>query len=193
MEVLKPILRVVDKKSIRVLRPVEYKAIWEASSKYKHQVILDCLLLTSGRITELKEMEYNRQWFDFDGHNIHIMEHKVKRLERGVRDRYIHLSIKGVEVVRNFINNKYLIPSYSVMQRNLRRWAGKANVDTSYLSAKVFRKTYESWLIFYYPEKSISILQSTGHTERVAMDHYLNLPFTEGDKIAMKEYVEGWM
>lgn len=190
---LKPILRSVKEKEIRVLRPVEYKAIWNASGKYKNQVILDCLLLTAGRITELKEMEINREWFDFDGRNIHIREHKAKRVERGVKDRYIHLSIKGVEVVRNFINNKYYIPSYQALEQNLKRWAIKGNVDPSYLSGKVFRKTYESWLIFSMPDKAISILQSTGHTQEVAMEHYLNLPFQESDRVAMKEYIEGWM
>jgi len=193
ISVAKPILRTVNKKEVRVLRPSEYKAIWNASGKYKNQVIMDSLLLTAGRITELKEMEINKQWFDFDGRNIHIKEHKVKRLERGVKDRYIHLSIKGVEVIRNFLNNKYYIPSYQALESNLKRWAIKANVDTSALSAKVFRKTYESWLIFSMPDKTISILQSTGHTQEVAMEHYLNMPFTEKDKIEMKEYVEGWM
>ena len=143
----KPILRMVNKKQIRVLRPVEYRAIYYAAQKYSNQVILDCLLLTAGRITELKEMQINRQWFDFDGRNIHVMEHKEKRVARGIRDRYIHLSIKGTEVVRNFLNNKYYIPSYQAIEQNLKRWASKANVDPSFLSAKVFRKTYESWLI----------------------------------------------
>jgi len=192
-EIAKPILRRIDKWDVRVLRPSEYKAIWNASKKYKYQVILDTLLLTAGRITELKEMEVNNQWFDFDGRNIHIREHKAKRLERGVKDRYIHLSIKGVEVVRNFINNKYYIPSYQAIIQNLKRWAKDSNIDTTALGGKVFRKTYESWLIFYYPDKAISILQSTGHTQEVAMEHYLNMPFTEKDKVEMKEYVEGWM
>ncbi len=154
---------------------------------------MDSLLLTAGRITELKEMEINKQWFDFDGKNIHIKEHKVKRLERGVKDRYIHLSIKGVEVIRNFLNNKYYIPSYQAIEGNLKRWATKANIDTYVLSAKVIRKTYESWIIFSMPDKTITILQSTGRTQEVAIEHYLNMPFTEKEQIEMKEYIEGWI
>lgn len=47
--------------------------------------------------------------------------------------------------------------------------------------------------MFYYPEKSISVLQSTGNTEKVALEHYLNLPFTAEDGVLMQEYMEGWM
>lgn len=189
----KPILRSGEKKELRVLWPEEYKAIYAAAGKYKNQVILDTLLLTAGRITELKEMQINRQWFDFQAHAIHVMEHKEKRREKGLKDRYIHLSTKGVEVIRSFLYNKFYIPSYSTIQENLIRWAEKANVDPAALSGKVFRKTYESWLMFYYPMKSLSILQSTGNSEKVALEHYLNLPFTEEDRILMKDYVDGWM
>ena len=92
-ETPKPILRTIEKKTVRVLRPMEYKAIWNASKKFQNQIVLDCMLLTAGRITELREMQINRQWFDFTNNSIHIKEHKIKRMERGVLDRYIHLSI----------------------------------------------------------------------------------------------------
>ena len=189
----KPILRSGEKKDLRVLWPEEYEAIYHASGKYQNQVILDTLLLTAGRITELKEMQVNRQWFDLKAHAIHVREHKQKRREKGIKDRYIHLSTKGVEVIKSFLYNGFIIPSYSTIQENLIRWAKKGNVDPQGLSAKVFRKTYESWLMFYYPVKSISILQSTGNSEKVALEHYLNLPFSEADRILMREYIDGWM
>jgi len=33
------------------------------------------------------------------------------------------------------------------------------------LSAKTFRKTWESWLLFSYPDKAMEIALSQGHTE----------------------------
>jgi integrase len=193
LESPKPILKTIEKKSIRVLRPMEYKAIWNASKKFQNQIVLDTLLLTAGRITELKEMQINRQWFDFTNNSIHVKEHKIKRMERGVLDRYIHLSIKGSVVVQTFLHNGFKIPSYPTIQENLRRWATASGISTESLSAKTFRKTYESWLVFSFPEKSLSILQSTGHTQSVALSHYLNMPFTEKDKLEMSEYVTGWL
>nr|ACD75439.1 AMDV4_10 [uncultured virus] len=89
------------------------------------------------------------------------------------------------------IEKKY--PAYSTMEDNMKRWAIKAEVDTTGLSIKCLRKTYESWLITIYPEKSISILQSVGHTQKVSMEHYANLPFTDRDTLLMKPYVEGWI
>jgi integrase len=151
------------------------------------------MLLTAGRLTELREMQINRQWFDFDTNSIHVKEHKPKRLYRGIKDRYIHLSTMGSTVVKTFLYNGFAVPSYPTILENLRRWGKRANIDLTSLSAKVFRHTYESWLVFYYPEKSLSILQSTGHTQSVALQHYLNLPFTETDRIQMERYVSGWL
>ena len=192
-ETPKPILRTIEKKSVRVLRPSEYLALWNASTKYENRTVLDCMLLTAGRITELREMQVNRQWFDIDSNSIHIKEHKIKRQQRGIKDRYIHLSTMGSVVVQSFLHNGFRIPSYPTIQENLQRWGMRANIDLSSLSAKVFRHTYESWLIFYYPEKSISILQSTGHSFETALQHYLNLPFTQKDKVEMERYVSGWL
>ena len=192
-ETPKPILKTIEKKTVRVLRPSEYFALWNASKKFQNQIVLDCMLLTAGRLTELREMQVNRQWFDFDTNSIHVKEHKPKRLYRGIKDRYIHLSTMGSTVVKTFLYNGFAVPSYPTILENLRRWGKRANIDLTSLSAKVFRHTYESWLVFYYPEKSLSILQSTGHSQSVALQHYLNLPFTETDRIQMERYVSGWL
>jgi integrase len=204
MTVIKPILRGGIRKyegteerlihAQRVLTPSEYDLIWKASGKFSHQLKLDLCLLTAGRYSELRELQVNKQWFDPDHNAIHIPEHKAKRLKRGVTDRYIHLSRKGVDMVRTFLHSGfYKLPAYSTMEDNMKRWAIKADVDTTGLSIKSLRKTYESWLIMIYPEKSISILQSTGHTQKVSMEHYANLPFTDRDILLMKPYVEGWI
>ena len=177
----------------RVLTPTEYMVIYEASGKWENQVRLDLCLLTAGRYAELREFQVNKQWFEIDHNALHVKEHKKERLKRGIKDRYIHLSRKGVDMVKVFINSGFTLPNYTAMQANLVRWGTKAHVSTEGLSIKAMRKTYESWLIATYPEKTLSILQSTGHTQAVSMEHYANLPFTEKDLQLMKPYVEGWM
>ncbi len=177
----------------RVLHPIEFIALRKAAKKYENQLRLDLELLTAGRYSELRELQWNKQWYEFDNNALHIKEHKVKRLERGVPERYIHLSNRGKSQVEAFLNHPNIrLSSYAAMWNNLARWAQKANIDPTGLTVKCFRKTYESWLIYIYPEKAISIFLSTGHTQKTAMEHYLNLPFTEEDKILMMEYVEGW-
>ena len=177
----------------RVLTPTEYVAIYEASQKWENQVRLDLCLLTAGRYAELREFQVNKQWFEIDHNALHVKEHKNQRLKRGIKDRYIHLSRKGVDMVKVFVNSKFILSNYTTMQANLIRWAQRANVSTEGLSIKCMRKTYESWLIASYPDKTLAILQSTGHTQAVSMEHYANLPFTQKDLELMKPYVEGWM
>lgn len=60
------------------------------------------------------------------------------------------------------------------------------------ICSKTTRKTMESWLTFYYPGRSLEIALSQGHTTVTSLRHYLNMPFTEVDRLQMKEYVEGW-
>jgi len=40
------------------------------------------------------------------------------------------------------------------------------------MSTKTTRKTWESWLVWYYPEKIASIFGSQGHNELTALRHY---------------------
>jgi len=58
--------------------------------------------------------------------------------------------------------------------------------------AKTFRKTWESWLLFSFPDKAMEIALSQGHTELTQLRHYANLPFLDKDREEMKEFVVGW-
>jgi len=59
------------------------------------------------------------------------------------------------------------------------------------LSAKSFRKTWESWLLFSFPDKAMEIALSQGHTELTQLRHYANLPFLDKDREEMNEFVVG--
>ena len=64
-----------------------------------------------------------------------------------------------------------------------------ASINTKGLCCKSFRKTWESWLVSYYPDKLPYIFLSHGHNELTSLKHYLNLPFTKEDKQSISEYV----
>ena len=92
-----------------------------------------------------------------------------------------------------FLNGTKNIPSNVTWRENLIRWGTDAKIDTVGLCAKSSRKTWESWLMFYFPQHIQTILLSQGHTDIMSIEHYLNMPFTTTDRIEMKEYVEGWI
>ena len=58
---------------------------------------------------------------------------------------------------------------------------------------KTFRKTWESWLVFYYSDKVLQIALSQGHTTITQYEHYVNIPFEEYDRKEMRKWVEGWI
>ncbi|GAH15823.1 unnamed protein product, partial [marine sediment metagenome] len=57
---------------------------------------------------------------------------------------------------------------------------------------KTTRKTWESWLMFFYPQRAMEIALSQGHTTVTSLQHYLGMPFTEVDRVEMAQFVEGW-
>ena len=108
-------------------------------------------------------------------------------------ERWVRLNPLGREVVRNFLDLEKPLPSRHIWTQNLKRWAEGAGMDPKGLSAKTTRKTWESWLVHYYPGMIMHILNSQGHNAFTALNHYINTPFGAEDKIAMKDYVEGWV
>ena len=47
--------------------------------------------------------------------------------------------------------------------------------------------------MFYYPDKSLQIALSQGHTTVTQYEHYVNIPFEEYDRKEMRKWVEGWV
>jgi hypothetical protein len=46
--------------------------------------------------------------------------------------------------------------------------------------------------LIIFPERTLEIALSQGHTELTQLKHYANLPFLDKDKEEMKEFVMGW-
>jgi len=91
-----------------------------------------------------------------------------------------------------FANVKRPLPGYTSWIEDLERWAEIADISNVDLGPKTTRKTYESWLVAYFPNWTLQIAMSQGHTTDTALRHYLNLGFVENDKVEMKDFVEGW-
>ncbi len=180
-----PILR----NGVRILRPVEYKLMVQ-NLKSDYQIMFKALLFTGMRYIEAQRFQCNPKWFDNDFINLPsaaILKLKVKQRERAIR-----LNPIGKTIVPLFLDLDKKLPSRISWQEDLKRWAINENLTPDGLCAKTTRKTWESWLMFYYPTRQLEILLSQGHNSVTSLRHYLNMPFTVEDKMLMEEYVSGW-
>lgn len=176
-----------SKQKIAILKPIEFSKLVDATPKYEYKVMLKALLYSGMRYVEAQRLKDNPEWFD--GNFINMNSGKPKAQ---MNQRYIHLNPQGREVIASYININKKLPTTMTFGENIKRWALKANIDTDGLCPKSLRKTWESFLIWYYPMKQLVIMQSQGHDSVTSIQHYLNLAFTEEDRPLMKTYVEGW-
>jgi integrase len=155
---------------------------------FKNQMLFKTLLHTGTRYAECQRLKDHSAWFD--GNFIHLPSMKIKAKQK---KRWIRLTPQGKEIVKQYLYLEFQLPTNVTWNENLQRWATNAGLDPVGISAKSTRKTWESWLAFYYPTQHLQIVQSQGHDARTAFNHYLNMPFTDEDKMQMKEFVEGWI
>ena len=175
----------------RVLRPKEWKVLLEGCPKIEYKTILQTLLYTGMRYVELQRFQRKPQWFD--GEFVHLPEEATLKKARKQKERWVRLNNQGRMMVQFFISIKTTVPTYQSWNENLKCWARRAGLDDEGLSVKTTRKTWESWLMFYFPQQMPLITLSQGHTQLISLQHYLNMPFTESDRLEIKNYVEGWI
>jgi hypothetical protein len=147
------------------------------------------VLLTGLRYVEAQRLQTNPKWVD--GRFIHLSASAQRKVLRTQKERWVRLSSKGASLLPYFFKTKPL-PTWKGWTQNMQRWAGNSGLDPIGLGPKIPRKSWESWLVAYYPERVLEVFLSQGHTQMTALSHYLGLPFTQGDKGAMLEYVSGW-
>jgi len=176
---------------VRILRPKEYRALLYECKKPHHRTMLQALLYTGMRYVEMQRFQKYPSWFD--GEFIHLPKLADRKVMRTQNERFVRLTQAGKMAVEYFLRLKEPLPAYQNWRDNMRRWGKRAGLDPTGLGVKTTRKTIESWLIFYYPEKMVMVTQSQGHNVITSIEHYLNMPFTEVDKLEMKQYVEGWI
>jgi integrase len=89
----------------------------------------------------------------------------------------------------------YPLPELPALDMKLKRLSilSTRTLDGNPVNNKTFRKTWESWLVLYYPDKALQIALSQGHTTTTQYEHYLNTSFEEEDRKEMRKWVEGWI
>ena len=117
---------------------------------------------------------------------ITMLKVKAKKRERAIR-----LSDMGKTLIPDLFQVPYPLPELPALGVKLRRLSRRIP-EGNPINNKYFRKTRESWLVFYYPDKALQIVLSQGHTTTTQYEHYLNIPFEEDDRKEMRKWVEGW-
>jgi len=182
-----PIIR----RKVRILRPNEYKALLRNCTKPHHRTMLQALLYTGMRYIELQRLQKYPSWFDTDFINLpRIADRKVMRTQP---ERTVRLNQTGKTVIEYFLRLDEPLPAYQNWRDNMRRWGERAKLDPQGLGVKTTRKTIESWLMFYYGQNRMAeIALSQGHDTLTSLNHYLNMPFTQVDRLEMQPLIEGW-
>lgn len=174
----------------RILRPSEYKMLYNAIPKRPYQTMLNTALLTGMRYVELQRLQKNPKWFD--GEFIHLPEEAVLKQERKQKQRVVILNPLARTVVGYFLDIKQPLPVWQGWKDNLRRWSVKGQLNPLDINVRTTRKTWESWLLACYPSDIIKVTLSQGHNSVTALQHYIGVGFNEHDKVEMREFVEGW-
>jgi len=182
-----PIIR----RRVRILRPKEYQVLLQCCTKSHHRTMLQTLLYTGMRYIELQRLQEHPSWFDGDFINLpKTADRKVKRTQP---ERTVRLNQTGKTIIEYFLRLKEPLPAYQNWRENMRRWGTRAKLNPEGLGVKTTRKTWESWLMFFYTQTRMAeIALSQGHDTLTSLQHYLNMPFTEVDRLEMKPMVEGW-
>lgn len=181
-----------EKNGIAILVPHEYDIIRSALRK-KHKVLADFLLYTGVRYTEARQVTI--KLYDRNKKYIYLPHGLDKKKKRTAPDRYVHLSTLGRNAIDRYFEEPYTFPTYVDFDQVLRTAKRRTGIikEDVVLSIKTFRKTWECWLAITYPERIVFIVMSQGHSEMVAIKHYLNLPFSPEEKREIQEQVSGWM
>lgn len=193
----------ITKSGVRILRPPEFEALRKAASRpcwygcqgSEGQAILDLLLFTGMRYVEAQRFQAHPDWYSSPF--IYLPEEAVEKHKRKQLERWIRLNTPGGQAVERFLLGKTKVPSWWTWTDALGRWATDAHIDPVGLGPKTTRKTWESWLAYFYlrdnPNAMNLILLSQGHTGGTSIAHYLNMPFTAEDRKGMEPLVSGWI
>lgn len=203
----RPILKEGKKFKVRILRPSEYSLLRQGAVKNHYQVQLDALLYTGMRYIEMRRLHSNPGWLDSSGFVYLPQEASGKALNpveyftrdgrkkirrpRSQLNRWVKLNPQGLMAISLYLRGPQL-PVWQTWTIWFKEWAERIGLEPAGLGPKTTRKTWESWLTFYYrQDRFLEIVQSQGHTTGTSLGHYLSMPFLPKDKEEMEPYVKG--
>lgn len=179
------------KNGIRILYPSEYHKLLEVIPKHHHRLLIELLLHTGSRYQEIIRLSENKEWFKDDRY-IFLPKGSILKEKCRQKERCVLLSIKGRQVVKEYLKMNYKPPVRQSLNFDLYRWMVNVNLDPKGICIKSFRKTLVSWLVATKEDKYLSVLSSIGHNTVTSLTFYLSLPFSQEDKQQISAELYGW-
>jgi len=192
---------IILKQGARVLFPTDYIKLHEQMPIY-YQIICDASLLSGMRPIELSR--FQPSWYRGSRRVIVLPKGACLKDKCEYKERTITLSLAGCDAFDRLVSEKIKfkgkeIPAYEMIPKRvafrdaLIRYAKLAGIGTEGITPKMFRKTLVSWLIACYPEKSMYIQASMGHTSDTIVNNYLGLGFPRVEIDLMRNvYLNEW-
>lgn len=178
-------------KDIRILTPKEYQALKAEILKDSHKTILDILIITGMRYSELLRLYDNPAWYNEKNNVISLPEEAQKKHKRRQLERIINpLPAMFDHMIKDFLQARRP-PLEATWNKNMQRWGMYAGINPYGLSVKTTRKTIESWCI------AAGVLESTVclrqcHDSLTSMKHYQGLGFSEDELRDIKKQLTSW-
>lgn len=184
----------------RVLSPAEADAIRAVISKPSSRALFDLLLYTGLRFAEVRQLAADPSILDQERGTLAIRSTKAKARQVG---RNVILGDRGRAAVAAFLEAGGKMPAHvTAWQQNLIAWSRAAGLaplsgptaagNPAGMTTRTTRKTWESWLLAACPAEIVRITLSQGHSETIALRHYLNVSWTAEEREAIAAEVGGW-
>jgi integrase len=180
----------LNKNGVAVLTPAEWHLI-ENHLNADYKLRGDFLLQTSMRISEAYYVSRHSECFR-EGNGAIFLPRVEGEEKFGQKERAVLLSPKGIAAVKLFFEKKVGLPTYQAMEPAFKLAAKEADFDIRYITTKMLRKTFISWLINTHPERRGMIASSAGHTTDTMDAYYITYGFRKDDVKEMRDEVVGW-
>lgn len=183
--------KIFTKAGVRILSPQDIDQYVSAIDKPYHQTQFRVLLYAGMRYIELQRLYEHPEWYLTQRRTIHLPAEAQLKVKRVAPERYIPVAPQIIGELNYFFSNKKP-PSHKVWNENLKRWAELSGIGTEGISAKTTRATIESWMVTAkIPMNDICLRQ--GHDHLTSLNHYQAIPFTESEKIEIKNRLVGFV
>lgn len=181
---------ILSRSGARILFPSEYDK-FRSGMKPNYQIISDALLMTGLRPIEFWRMD--RSWYRAARRCLEVPVGACMKEKCQQKQRTVILSLPGCEAIERFLNANIKPLKENSMRDSFIRAAIRSGIGPEYITSKMFRKTWVSWLVACYPERGLEIAASMGHSVETMRTNYLGLAFPRAElDIARNLYLTGW-
>lgn len=176
--------------NIRILTPDELLKILKSINDINACIKFLYIFSTGFRPSESNYILDNPDKIDYDKRIISFEDNRWDKARR-FKPRKIYLSRSDLYNVLLYtkLNERMNTESYQI-NRNLKRWADKANINSLHIDSTSIRMTRMTWLLNLFPKFESNIIAASDFYGNINL--YKNINFSNNDKLAMMCNLGDW-